>query len=268
MSYGWSGNMGFSMPMNWAFDQFATVSVGSGEGRIEIDKDAVSGADNGVPYVDAPSSAAITAQRNFINHAFQGLPFADQIPVAMEIGKTYTLFDLGCLKAEVSYNTTMSTEQPNSITIRNGELDSAKLAVLEGVDLSADLKEKYLEPLRSMGISVSNGIVTVGLEELSLGRVAISITVSSDDIDVSDGTKTTVSATLKYTVIPTSDMKEAFNKIVESAADTAEEGLLLLLGALVVTFATIVGIVVTAEVIIAFASAIIDVILTILTTAA
>ncbi len=232
MSYGWSGNMGFSMPMNWAFDQFATVSVGSGEGMIEIDKDAVSGADNGVPYVDTPSSAAITAQRNFINHAFQGMPFADQIPVAMEIGKTYTLFDLGCLKAEVSYNTTMSTEQPNSITIRNGELDSAKLSVLEGLDLSADLKEQYLEPLKSMGISVSNGIVTVGLEDLSLGRVAISITVSSDDIDVEDGTKTTVSATFKYTMMPTSEMKKDFEKIVEESAKAAQEGFLMLMGAI------------------------------------
>ena len=199
---------------------------------IEIDKDAVSGADNGVPYVDTPSSAAITAQRNFINHAFQGMPFADQIPVAMEIGKTYTLFDLGCLKAEVSYNTTMSTEQPNSITIRNGELDSAKLSVLEGLDLSADLKEQYLEPLKSMGISVSNGIVTVGLEDLSLGRVAISITVSSDDIDVSDGTKTTVSATFKYTMMPTSEMKKDFEKIVEESAKAAQESCLLLMGAI------------------------------------
>ena len=59
--------------------------------------------------------------------------------------------------------------------------------MLEGVDLSADLKKKYLEPPKSMGISVSNGIVTVGLEDLSLGRVAISITVSLDDIDGDGG---------------------------------------------------------------------------------
>ena len=66
------------------------------------------------------------------------------------------------------------------------------MSVLEGIDLSADLKEKYIDPLKSLGLSVSNGIVTVGLEDLSLGRVAISITVSSDDIDVGDGTKTKV----------------------------------------------------------------------------
>lgn len=232
MSYGWSGNMGFSMPKNWAFDQFATVSVGSGEGMIEIDKDAASGADNGASQVKLPSPEEVTAQRNFINHVFQGMPFADQIPVTMEVGKTYTLFDLVCLKAEISYNTTMSTEQPNSITIKNGQLDSAKLSVLEGIDLSADLKEKYIAPLKSLGLYVSNGIVTVGLEDLSLGRVAISITVSSDDIDVGDGTKTTVSTTFKYTMMPTSEMKKDFEKIVEESAQAAQEGYLMLMGAI------------------------------------
>lgn len=232
MSYGWSGNMGFSMPKNWAFDQFATVSVGSGEGMIEIDKDTASGADDGASQVKLPSPEEVTAQRNFINHVFQGMPFADQIPVTMEVGKTYTLFDLVCLKAEISYNTTMGTEQPNSITIKNGQLDSAKLSVLEGIDLSADLKEKYLDPLKSLGLSVSNGIVTVGLEDLSLGRVAISITVSSDDIDVGDGTKTTVSTTFKYTMMPTSEMRKDFEKIVEESAQAAQEGYLMLMGAI------------------------------------
>lgn len=250
MSYGWSGNMGFSMPKNWAFDQFATVSVGSGEGMIEIDKDAASGADNGASQVKLPTSEEVTAQRNFINHVFQGMPFADQIPVTMEVGKTYTLFDLVCLKAEISYNTTMSTEQPNSITIRNGQLDSAKLSILEGIDLSADLKEKYLDPLKSLGLSVSNGIVTVGLEELSLGRVAISITVSSDDIDVGNGTKTTVSTTFKYTMMPTSEMKKDFEKIVEESAQAAQEGCLMLIGAIVTAFEKYAGIILTAAMVV------------------
>ena len=48
MSTGFSGNLGFKIPDNWAFDQFATVSIGSGAGKIEIDKDAYSGRDNGV----------------------------------------------------------------------------------------------------------------------------------------------------------------------------------------------------------------------------
>lgn len=48
MSTGFSGNLGFSIPDNWAFDQFATVTIGSGEGQIEIDKDGFSGRDTGI----------------------------------------------------------------------------------------------------------------------------------------------------------------------------------------------------------------------------
>lgn len=48
MSTGFSGNLGFSLPNNWAFDQFATITVGSGDGQIEIDKDAASGNDLGL----------------------------------------------------------------------------------------------------------------------------------------------------------------------------------------------------------------------------
>ncbi len=47
MSTGFSGNLGFPIPDNWAFDQFMTVTVGLGEGQIEIDKDGYSGRDSG-----------------------------------------------------------------------------------------------------------------------------------------------------------------------------------------------------------------------------
>lgn len=48
MSTGFSGNLGFTIPDNWAFDQFATVTEGTGAGQIEIDKDGYSGRDKGV----------------------------------------------------------------------------------------------------------------------------------------------------------------------------------------------------------------------------
>ena len=51
MSTGFSGNLGFTIPNNWAFDQFATVTIGSGNGQIEIDKDGYSGLDSGISYI-------------------------------------------------------------------------------------------------------------------------------------------------------------------------------------------------------------------------
>lgn len=57
MSTGFSGNLGFSMPANWAFDQFYTTSIGSGSGHLEIDKDGFSGKDHGVSFLDEVSDS-------------------------------------------------------------------------------------------------------------------------------------------------------------------------------------------------------------------
>lgn len=48
MSTGWSGNLGFTMPQNWAFDQFTTITVG--DSNLEVDKDAYSGQDPGIDH--------------------------------------------------------------------------------------------------------------------------------------------------------------------------------------------------------------------------
>lgn len=53
MSTGFSGNLGFTLPENWAFDQISTISIGSGSGAIEIDNNIQSGLDLGVSTVDS-----------------------------------------------------------------------------------------------------------------------------------------------------------------------------------------------------------------------
>ncbi|WNF31240.1 DUF1906 domain-containing protein [Streptomyces sp. C11-1] len=47
MSSGFSGNLGYPMPENWAFDQIVTKTIGSGDGLIEIDNNIASGRDTG-----------------------------------------------------------------------------------------------------------------------------------------------------------------------------------------------------------------------------
>ncbi|PWG59249.1 glycoside hydrolase domain-containing protein [Bifidobacterium catulorum] len=48
MSSGFSGNMGYRLPSNWAFDQIANVTITDGATSLEIDKDVVSGMDIGI----------------------------------------------------------------------------------------------------------------------------------------------------------------------------------------------------------------------------
>lgn len=53
LSTGWSGNLGFPLPDNWAFDQIATVTLApGGAGQLEIDRNVVSGRDPGVATIN------------------------------------------------------------------------------------------------------------------------------------------------------------------------------------------------------------------------
>lgn len=64
MSTGFSGNLGFTIPNNWAFDQFATITVGSGAGQIEIDKDGFSGRDVGFGVIVPDGSTELPDDPN------------------------------------------------------------------------------------------------------------------------------------------------------------------------------------------------------------
>jgi peptidoglycan hydrolase-like protein with peptidoglycan-binding domain len=57
MSYGWSGNMGFPLPDNWAFNQIQGRTLGAGAGLIAIDKNVWrSGSDPAVAGVNDPAA--------------------------------------------------------------------------------------------------------------------------------------------------------------------------------------------------------------------
>lgn len=52
MSTGFSGNLGYPLPYNWAFDQILEYEIGSGDGWVNIDKDIKSGRDLGQSLVN------------------------------------------------------------------------------------------------------------------------------------------------------------------------------------------------------------------------
>ncbi|MFE0106934.1 glycoside hydrolase domain-containing protein [Streptomyces sp. NPDC059009] len=57
MSTGFSGNLGYPLPKNWAFDQIKTISLGSGDGKIEIDNNIAQGRDTGQGSFNAPPAS-------------------------------------------------------------------------------------------------------------------------------------------------------------------------------------------------------------------
>ncbi|WP_326698137.1 DUF1906 domain-containing protein [Streptomyces sp. NBC_01754] len=59
MSSGFSGNFGYPLPTDWAYDQIVTRTVGSGDGAINIDNNIASGRDTGQNSFDPPASQAL-----------------------------------------------------------------------------------------------------------------------------------------------------------------------------------------------------------------
>jgi peptidoglycan hydrolase-like protein with peptidoglycan-binding domain len=59
MSTGWSGNLGFKIPDDWAFSQVTEYTIGVGSGSIGIDKNAFSGRDQGVSKLNGYVKRAI-----------------------------------------------------------------------------------------------------------------------------------------------------------------------------------------------------------------
>lgn len=85
MSTGFSGNLGYKIPDDWAFSQFANLegnnALGNGDGRIEIDKDAVSGKNQCVSRID----------KSVINTKYENLETGNNYERTIDAGKVSIL---------------------------------------------------------------------------------------------------------------------------------------------------------------------------------
>lgn len=70
MSTGFSGNLGFVIPSNWALDQFATTKISYGGKSIEIDKDDFSGNYLGISQEYSLPETEDTSNLNTLTNSF------------------------------------------------------------------------------------------------------------------------------------------------------------------------------------------------------
>ncbi|PPI27328.1 glycoside hydrolase domain-containing protein [Rathayibacter sp. AY1B5] len=69
MSTGYSGNLGYPLPKNWAFDQIKEYTIGTGSGAIGVDKNIVQGRDGGQAAVSLALNADAFAYVDKIQQA-------------------------------------------------------------------------------------------------------------------------------------------------------------------------------------------------------
>jgi peptidoglycan hydrolase-like protein with peptidoglycan-binding domain len=88
MSTGFSGNMGYSLPTNWAFNQIQTLTVASGAGLIEIDKNVHrDNTDAAVSALDSPAdtiSRFVADVQNIYNLAGDYAPNGDHNSLVLQ----------------------------------------------------------------------------------------------------------------------------------------------------------------------------------------
>jgi peptidoglycan hydrolase-like protein with peptidoglycan-binding domain len=105
LSSGFSGNLGYPLPEDWAFDQISTVTVGSGTGMIEIDNNIASGRDAGQNSFNpgSPSRGRLDvafdptfrdAMLTDVRQAFIQVNFPEEGPEVYRIRSTEEAFDL------------------------------------------------------------------------------------------------------------------------------------------------------------------------------
>lgn len=209
MSTGFSCNLGYPIPFNWAFDQFFEETFSS-KPSFEIDKDAYSGRDTGVLVFDEVQektdealeeenrNAKLEIARNqFVYDVFDPLGYLDKI---IDIGVSYNKeIPLGTyvvgnvtvdMSAEISTEMRKIAETDYNIEISidpTGNLTMGCQNQIYELTHSIDFGElgesfNFEKILSNIALSVKSGNITLGCHFESLKRMKVSISVSSSDL--------------------------------------------------------------------------------------
>lgn len=202
MSNGFSGNLGYPLPKNWAFDQISTISLGSGDGFIEIDNNINSGRDNGQSSVGPreidPNEDAMAYSALY--NKFKDI--ASQIPILQQ--GSINLFDMEFKfnqqyqvinnpNYDVFVKADTSVVMPGlpelsfvQLTNTNGQTGLDAKTLLEGTatKLSVQQIEDYDNFLKNIALSASNGVLAASLTAMG-NHLTIDLKVFSEEVEVS-----------------------------------------------------------------------------------
>lgn len=236
MSSGYSGNLGYLMPTNWAFDQFHTVYVGTGDGKIEIDKDSNSGRDNGVESVNKTTAVEIKDAVMKVYNKFLtalGAP-TPQMPFVLSLSNEYEIPINEDLK--ISYcmelNTALFDANPSTMafTIENGTCIANEINLFNTftMDLGIDASNPSIKPLIELSATVESGM---GKYEVSTDGIWLNASyIISTEVDVNEYCTQEISFTYTISVKKSTfdnfmyqngEVEEASSKVL-SRADSGE----------------------------------------------
>ncbi|AOZ72055.1 hypothetical protein BK816_01060 [Boudabousia tangfeifanii] len=228
MSTGFSGNLGYPIPRNWAFDQFHEFTFHSSP-AFPLDKDAYSGRDKAtktfdkVPYksahsleydnafrlIDAAKKAFVQAVLEPLN-LFEQLStihwrFDQKIPLNTFNGRDVTI--VTSMVASVGIGTTSSN--PNAIDIKvnnDGTLTAGTRSAISSASAKFKVKDlgtnlDFSQRITSIAASIKGGNISTSLTSSGPTNFTGSITVTSPELaPKGSGLSEHVTVTLSYEV--------------------------------------------------------------------
>jgi peptidoglycan hydrolase-like protein with peptidoglycan-binding domain len=247
MSTGFSGNLGYKLPEDWAFDQISTITIGSGEGQIVIDNDICHGTDLGASIINPPTISIIDAANS------TGL--AELLGVTFEAaGEPIQLIDTDNVKASLEFSIGDSEgNDSNVLKFKNGEFEDATVqTAFETISVGLDSEgfgeltttlAKLNDTEVSMQASYTDNSIKISLEteneeeinEETSEKVSISetlnIEISFNPNDTADSLVTEVqnSATLAFNSI-TALVSDAGKEMAKALISLASIGSIIILG--------------------------------------
>ncbi len=230
MSSGFTCNIGYLLPENWAFDQISTVSYGSGEAKIEIDNNIVSGKYTGVSLTDFTET---TVSQKDINRAIVGKAYEmlrgtifddylENYSGELSIDKTYTIIDNSNCKIQIGIATGISAGKGKvKLNIVNGEFDSVSIKWLDqfSTEVASDkIGKEVVETLKHMTTVIENGAISFAVS-VDNKQLRMEMDIQNYDFEYNN---VDASFTTKLIVISKYD-NNILNKAMEMLPDLSVE---------------------------------------------
>lgn len=281
MSSGFLCNMGHTLPMDWAFDQIATITIGTGTGSIEIDNDIASGRDDGsivnpdIPLTSIDSDKAISRFAR-VERVVQSQNIdLDLFKYSFEYEKEFFAYSNGMVdvyfKASINYE--LNSEGIIEVDIVNGKFESVGFeSRLNNILSTAQLDDcaNNCIDFSQLAVAIDYGKIIIKLEtDLVTGKIVLKIIAVLFKYD-SVNEESDVAVEISYVFKPDDSRpdsvpEEVYNKVVNwfQSVDWEHVGEVVLDGILIGLI--ILGLVLTIIYLPEFAAAIVPFLINYLT---
>ena len=201
MSFAYSGNMGFPMPRNWSFNQFANTTLTHNGESLNVDKIDMNNSDFGVSAFDETT----TVCRRFTEEVLDIFKLRGLLTnVELPLGKEITLIDtpiIVTVEANAKYSPLSGnrvitiTKNPNGTL--TSELESEIINISTSFEFDKDTINSIVTTLTKACLSLPDGAeLSIGFE-VELTCLVMVFEASTRDFEF-EGDTYGISSTIKF----------------------------------------------------------------------